>query len=155
LKYPNLTGLGPEEKMEVPQLSLPYVKENVMCFGCGKENPKSLKVKNRLDGDKIITEFTPTEYHQGWPGFAHGGALMTLIDECVGYATFVNNIYCVTAKIEVRLKSMARIGEPLIAEARIAKQSSRLIEIEVEVKRQDGSTVAEATSVQFIVQPGK
>jgi acyl-coenzyme A thioesterase PaaI-like protein len=138
--------------MDVPQLSLPHVKENVMCFGCGKDNPKSLKVKNYRDGDKVVTEFTPSEFHQGWPGFAHGGALMTLIDECIGFATFASNIYCVTAKIEVRLKSMARIGEPLIATARIAKRSSRIVEIEAEVKRRDGTLVAEASSVQFIVQ---
>jgi len=82
-----------------------------------------------------------------------GGALSAAIDECIGLATFVNKIYAVTAKLEIRFKSMARTGEPLIITAQITKKTSRTIEIAVQMKRHDGSMVAEASSVQFIVHP--
>jgi len=139
--------------MEIPHLSLVKVDENPMCFGCGKDNPHSLKIKMDRNNPVARAEFTPTECHQGWPGFAHGGALSAAIDECVGLATFVNRIYAVTAKLEIRFKSMARTGEPLIITAQITKKTSRTIEIAVQMKRHDGSMVAEGSSVQFIVHP--
>jgi acyl-coenzyme A thioesterase PaaI-like protein len=139
--------------MDMPHLSLVKVDENPMCFGCGRENPHSLKIKVDRNNPVARVEFVPTEYHQGWPGFAHGGALSAAIDECVGLATFLQKIYAVTAKLEIKFKSMARIGEPLIITAQITKQTRRTVEIAVQMKRQDGSVVAEGSSLQFIVHP--
>jgi uncharacterized protein (TIGR00369 family) len=138
--------------MEVPELYLPKVQENKMCFGCGKANPMGLKVKLYRDGEVARAEFVPGEYHQGWPGYMHGGVLMALVDECIGYSTFMSGIYTVTAKIEVRLKSMAAIGDPLTASARVTKKTKRLLEIQADVRRKDGSLVAEASSIQFVVK---
>ncbi len=137
--------------MDLPKLDLEKVSGNRLCFGCGKDNPLGLKLDPHREGDIARAEFTPVEYHQGWPGFAHGGVLMAVLDEIIGYAAYYANVYDVTAKIEIRLRSMARIGEPLIASARITKQSKRLLEITADLQRKDGTVVAEATSIQFIV----
>jgi acyl-CoA thioesterase FadM len=74
------------------------------------------------------------------------------MDEAIGWACHLNSIYTVTAKMEVRLKSIARIGEPLIISACITKQTRRTLEVEVKTKRKDDSVVAEASSIQFIAQ---
>ena len=137
--------------VNIPELSMDAIAENDMCFGCGKANPIGLKLKFSKDRDSVKAKFIPTENHQGWPGYAHGGVLMSVIDEAIGWVTFLANVYNVTAKIEVRLKSMARLGEPLIVTARITSQSKRLLETEVDLKRKDGTLVAEAKSIQFIV----
>ena len=138
--------------MEIPELNLEKVKANPMCFGCGRDNPQSLKMKFFQDGDTTGAEFLPREHHQGWPGHVHGGALMTAIDEAIGKAAFDKGIWAVTAKIEIRLKSMARIGEPLIVKTRIIKQTSRTAEVEARLNRQNGSAVAEALALLFIVK---
>jgi len=138
--------------MDIPQLTLAKVDKNPLCFGCGKDNPFSLKMKFYMEGDAAKAEFLPTEFHQGWPDYVHGGALMAAIDETIGWVVFQKRIYSVTAKIEVRLKSMARIGEPLTITSRIAKQTRRTLEVEVQMQRRDGSIVAEASSVQYIVK---
>lgn len=138
--------------MQIPQLSLTKVDNNTMCFGCGKENPHSLKMTFAKDGDLAKAEFIPTEFHQGWPGYTHGGVLMAAIDESIAWATFNKNIYTVTVKIDIRLRSMARVGEPLTITASIVKQTSRTLDVEVKMKRHDGSLVAEALSVQYIVK---
>ena len=137
--------------MEIPQLNLEKITENRFCFGCGKDNPFSLKLEPHRDGDEARAEFTPTEYHQSWPGYVHGGVLMAVLDEMIGTVSIYHNIFNVTAKIDVRIRSMARVGEPLIAAARISRQSKRLLEVEADLKRKDGSVVAEASSIQFIV----
>ncbi len=139
-------------KMEIPQLSLQTINDNSMCLGCGKSNQHGFKLKFVVEADNVSAEFTPKEHHQGWPGFTHGGALMIVLDEAIGWATFVKNIYAVTAKIEIRIRSMARIGEPLTVTAFVKKQTSRTLEVEANIKRQDGSVVAEASSLQFITR---
>ena len=138
--------------MDLPNISLEKIEKNAMCFGCGKDNQHGLKLKFYQDGDQAKSEFVPSEFHQGWPGYVHGGILITAMDEGIGWVTILKNIYCVTAKIEVRLKSMARIGEPLIISAYITRQTKRTIEVKAEIKRKDDSLVAEASSVQFITQ---
>ena len=111
--------------MEIPDLHLEKPEETQMCFGCGKSNPHSLKMKFYQDGDIAKSEFLPADWHQSWPGYVHGGALMAALDESIGWAIYSKGIYAVTAKIEIRLKSMARIGEPLIVSSNITKQTSR------------------------------
>jgi acyl-coenzyme A thioesterase PaaI-like protein len=138
--------------MEIPELKLEKITENPMCFGCGKANPHSLKIKAFQDGEVTKAEFLPTECHQSWPGHVHGGALMAALDEGIGWATFSKGIYAVTAKIDIRLKSMARIGEPLIVSAHIIKQTTRTVEVEATLNRQDDSLVAEATALLFKVK---
>ena len=138
--------------MEIPELHLEKIKGNPMCFGCGKSNPHSLKMSFFKDGETGKAEFLPNEYHQSWPGHVHGGALMAALDEGIGYATFSKGIYAVTAKIEIRLKSMALIGEPLIVSSHITKQTSRTVEVEARINRRDGSVVAEASALLFIVK---
>jgi len=138
--------------MEIPKLNLAKVENNQMCLGCGKANDHGFKLEFHQDGKSVRADFTPSKYHQGWPGFVHGGALMTVLDEAIGWACHFNEIFTVTAKIEIRIRSMARIGEPLIVSANITKQTRRTLELEADVKRHDGSVVAEASSVQFITQ---
>jgi acyl-CoA hydrolase len=138
--------------MDIPELKLEKITENPMCFGCGKANPHSLKMKVFQEGGITKTEFLPNESHQSWPGHVHGGALMAALDEGIGWATFSKGIYAVTAKIDIRLKSMAHIGEPLIVSARITKKTSRTVEVEAQINRRDDSLVAEAAALLYIVK---
>jgi len=142
--------------MEIPKISLEEAEWNAMCFGCGKENKHGLHMKfHQEDSGTVKSEFTPGENHQGWPGYIHGGILMTVMDEAIGWTGHLNNIYSVTAKIDVRLRSMVRVGEPLTVSARITKQTSRTLEVQAKITRPDSSLVAEASSLQFIIQPPK
>ena len=138
--------------MEIPELHLEKISENQMCFGCGKANPHSLKMKLLHEGETVKAEFLPNECHQSWPGHVHGGALMAALDEGIGWAVFAKGIYAVTAKIEIKLKSMALIGEPLIVSSHITKQTSRTVEVEAQINRRDDSVVAEAAALLFIVK---
>jgi acyl-coenzyme A thioesterase PaaI-like protein len=140
--------------MEIPKIDLDKVEFNDMCFGCGKNNARGFQLKFVHEGRTAKADFVPSEFHQGWPGFVHGGAMMTVLDEAIGWATTFEGMFTVTAKIEVRLKSMARVGEKLIVSATIARETTRTAEMEASIKRPDGSIVAEATSLQFITGRG-
>ena len=139
--------------MDIPKLSLENLENKNMCFGCGKENAYGFKLNFSQDAaGAVISEFIPGEHHQGWPGYVHGGALMVVIDEAIGWASHFANFRAGTAKIEFRLRSMALIGEPLTIRAWITRQTSRTLEVSAQVKRSDETIVAEASSVQFIAR---
>ncbi|MFC1905258.1 PaaI family thioesterase [Chloroflexota bacterium] len=139
--------------MDIPRVSVGKLEDYNMCFGCGTANQHGLQMKFYQDAEVTKSEFIPAEHHQGWPGYTHGGTLMAAIDETIGWASKYKNIYAVTARMEVKLKSMARIGEPLIISAYITNQTRRTLEVEANIKRQDDSIVAEASSILFIAQP--
>ena len=122
-----------------------------MCFACGRENPIGLKLHLRKDGGTVKTEFTPGEYHQGWPGIVHGGIINTLLDEAMGYATFFEGLYCVTAKTEVRIRQPVLVGQQLFISSTITRKTRKLVETKGKIALEDGTPVAEGKAIMYIV----
>ena len=56
------------------------------CLGCGDENPASLGLSFVLEGERVRSEFVLDRRHEGAPGFAHGGAVATALDDTLGHA---------------------------------------------------------------------
>ncbi len=56
------------------------------CYGCGRLNEHSYRIKTRWDGDETGTVFTPEPHHTSIPGYVYGGLLASLID-CHGTGT--------------------------------------------------------------------
>ncbi len=143
--------------VNLPNISLDGARDRTyhMCFGCGKDNPIGLKLKFKWDGKEARAEFISDNNHQGWPGYVHGGILMCLLDEAFGYTSMYSGFNNVTARVQVRLKRMALVGEPLVITCRIASRNKRLIETEATVSSKDGTVIAEGSSTQFIVSPAE
>ena len=133
-----------------PQVSIDTVKSPTMCFCCGKENPIGLKLDFTWDDGTARAELTPTELHQGWAGIVHGGIISCLLDEGLTYAAYFAGLDCVTAKMQVRLKRPAMVGEPLTIISSIVKKTRRLVETHATVSLKDGTPVAEATATHFV-----
>jgi len=141
--------------MEAKMVTLPRVSIDTrnfdMCFGCGRNNPIGLKLNLRQDGKTVRAEFTPTELHQGWSDVVHGGIIYCLLDEAMSYTAIFEGVYCVTAKMEARLRRPASIGEPLIITASITRNTRRLIEAKANISLKDGTPIAEGTATMFII----
>lgn len=127
-------------------------KDIDMCFGCGRNNPIGLKLEFTWDGKIVRGEFTPDAVHQGWSGVVHGGIIECLLDEVMSYTAYFEGIRTVTAKMNVRMVQVARIGDPLIATASITKRNRKLIKTKGALSLQDGSKVAEGTATLFIFE---
>lgn len=130
---------------------LKSVKSYTMCFACGQENPIGLKLRFRRDGETVKTEFTPGECHQGWPGIVHGGIIETLLDEAMGYAPFFQGMYCVTAKMEVRIRQPVFVGQRLLISSTIARKRRKLVEAEANIVLEDGTPVAEGKATVYVI----
>lgn len=122
-----------------------------MCFACGQENPVGLKLRFRRDGEMVKAEFTPGECHQGWPGIVHGGIIETLLDEAMCYAPYFHGMYCVTAKIEVRIRQPVLVGQQLLISSNIVRKTRKLVETEAHIVLEDGTRVADGTATAYVV----
>lgn len=66
-----------------------------------------------FDGDRVIGTTTIDERHEGAIGFAHGGALATLLDDAMGAMLFALERPAVTARLEVDYRKPAYLHQPL------------------------------------------
>ena len=137
--------------VNLPQVSISTDLSEGLCFGCGRNNPIGLKLDFQRDKETARAEFTPGEHYQGWPGIVHGGIIVSLLDEAMAYATYFEGVTCLTARMEIKLKRLAMVGEPLIITSSIIKNSRKLIETKAQVCLRDGTPVAESRATQYIV----
>jgi len=122
-----------------------------MCFACGRDNPIGLRLNFTWDNNLARAEFTPSQFHQGWSGIVHGGIIGCLLDEAMTYAPYFKGLDCITAKMELRLRRPALIGETLIITSSITKQTRKLVETKAAVSLKDGTLVAEGTATMFVL----
>ena len=119
-----------------------------MCFVCGKQNRDGLQLDFELVGeDGIRTEFTPPKRYQGWKDIVHGGIIATILDEVMVNAAYLRKIVAVSAKLEIRLRRPAAVGERLIFHGQILRHGAKTLEMKAWAEQEDGTVVAEATGL--------
>ncbi|MFW6029098.1 MAG: PaaI family thioesterase [Halanaerobiales bacterium] len=90
------------------------LRNDNMCFACGKDNPIGLKLNFELIEDNIVEAvFSPNKTHQGYGGIMHGGLVTTLLDEAMAKVLELNKIAAVTGEINVRFKKEVSIEQNL------------------------------------------
>ncbi len=134
-----------------PQITFDVERGYSRCFGCGQDNPIGLKLKFQPDGHTARAEFCPDEAYQGWPGLVHGGIIMCLLDEAMGWAVLFQGLNCLTAEMEVKLRRPAAINESLVVTGHITRKTRKLIEAKATVALADGTLIAEGKSKNFVV----
>ncbi len=117
------------------------------CFVCGQQNEAGLKTVYRVEGDRIVTEFTGDTRHQGFPGVVHGGILATLLDETMGRTALFERAWVMTGRLEVRYRSPAPTGQPLTVSAWATRVRSRSVEARGEVRTASGVLLAEGNGM--------
>lgn len=113
------------------------------CLGCGDENPAGVGLRMRRDGERVRGEVTLDRRHEGAPGYAHGGAVSTILDDALGMLLFVLERPAVTARIEVDFRRPAFLERPFEVEAWVDRVDGRKLHLVGEL-RADGELVAEA-----------
>lgn len=111
----------------------------------GLRNPNGLHLQYEIDGDTVVTTWTPGEDHVGFPGFVHGGLVAAVLDDIMGRTSALHRRWVVTARMEQRFRAPAPTGVPLRFEARITRLQRRAMTAEARALLPGGEVVAEAT----------
>src|SRR3954468_19005731 len=56
-----------------------YAPEGI-CFGCGVQNEKGLRIRSFPEGDEVVCEWHAEPHHQAFPGMLNGGIVGALLD---------------------------------------------------------------------------
>ena len=99
------------------------------CFGCGPENPFGLRLTYRVEGDALVTDFTPGGTHEGWPGIVHGGIIATILYEVMENFAFQKGIIAMMRDMDVQFRKPANIGTRITALARLELSADREMSI--------------------------
>ena len=116
------------------------------CLGCGDRNAAGIGMRMERDGDRVRASVTLDRRHEGAPGYAHGGAVTTILDDAFGMLLFVIERPAVTARLEVDFRRPAYLGHPFDVEARVDRIDGRKLWMVAEL-REEGELIAEARSL--------
>ena len=124
------------------------VREDHWCFGCGRQNPIGLKLSFYEDGEQVWAPWTPAREHQGYEGIVHGGLISTVLDEVMGWAIYVRQLWAVTGTMNVRFRKPVHVGEPLTARAWVESVTGRKVDVRAQLVRDsDSQILADATAL--------
>ena len=121
------------------------------CFGCGSANPKGLRLQHRTEGEYLVTEFTPQDEHQGWPGIVHGGIIETLLYEVLETHPFLRGEVAMMRTMNTRFRRPARIGDRIVARSWLTARDGRDIEIAADLKAEGGTVLTEGSATMVIL----
>ncbi len=116
------------------------------CLGCGDENPASLGLRLRREKDRVRGEVTLDRRHEGAPGFAHGGAISTALDDALGSVLLILERPAVTARLETNYRRPAFLGRRFEIEAWAERIEGRKLYLAGEL-RDDGKVIADARAI--------
>ncbi len=113
------------------------------CFACGPENPIGLRLQFEPEGDGVRAETTLAAEFQGWKSVAHGGIVMSLMDEAMAHAAGAAGHRGVTASINVRFRKPVPIGAPITITGHIAWQRRNVLGLEAQLSDASGMVLAD------------
>jgi acyl-coenzyme A thioesterase PaaI-like protein len=123
------------------------------CWVCGPGNPSGLQVAFEPMGDNgSRAVYVAREEHGGWPGVLHGGVVLALMDEALGWSLYFHGEGGVTARFEARFRQQIPIGSPLIIRAWTVGRRGRLVKAKADVRMtgDDGPLLVEAEASMFL-----
>jgi acyl-coenzyme A thioesterase PaaI-like protein len=122
------------------------------CMGCGPENEAGVGLRMRRDGERLRGDVTLDRRHEGAPGYAHGGAVSTILDDALGMLLFVLRRPAVTARMEVDFRRPAYLGRRFEVETWVDRVDGRKLWL-AGALREEGEPVAEAKALFIEVDP--
>jgi acyl-coenzyme A thioesterase PaaI-like protein len=107
-------------------------------------------MKFQVEGDDVVTRFTPERTHAGAPGVMHGGLVTTIADEVGCWALIaLRGKFGFTGTMSSRFPRPVRVGRETVGRATITKESSRLMHVGVRLS-QDGDDCFSST-MSFVI----
>lgn len=115
-----------------------------------ESNPLGLSLSFTREGDIAKAEFVLNENHQRFSGYIHEGVIALLMDEGMGWISRnIAGVSSVTARMNIKVYELPKVGEPLVITAGIKNNSRKLLEEYVRIERKNGALLAEGNCLQY------
>ncbi len=92
---------------------------------------------------------------QGPPGHAHGGSISALLDEAMGFASWVAGLTVVAAEIKIRFIEMLPLGHEVQFEAWVKRVNGRKVLTGSRVLGPDGTVFGKGTGLFIVIDAEK
>ncbi|HEX4484754.1 MAG TPA: PaaI family thioesterase [Terriglobales bacterium] len=127
------------------------------CFGCGKENPQSMRLKFTYDEQtrQVASTFRLGKRYSGPPGYCHGGIIATILDEAMAKLNKPNLVTAVTAHMAVDYLKPVPLNKRLRAQAHETWSADRRRFREAVILNEEGTVLARAQGIFITVDPRK
>lgn len=128
------------------EIENPY--QDGLCFYCGPNNQDGLKLKFYLDEEtgEVSTEYLPSAPFIGQGQILHGGIMIGLLDEIMGWMSHVGTgEMAVTSDIRVEFLRPVYLGIPVRVTCRVTSTENPRIHMEAEIVNGDGVVCSRAT----------
>ncbi len=135
------------------------VVDDGKCFACGPDNAHGIGLRFTLVGPGAVTATVVlAPGFQGYAGIAHGGIVMTLLDEGMAHAAGAAGVLGVTAQIEVRFRAPVPLERELLVRGTVNWQRRGVLDIASSVTDATGATVYATAQGRFVargaIEPG-
>ena len=123
------------------------------CFGCGDENGLGLRLVFEREGESVVSRTQLGADYAGYPAFAHGGVVATMLDEAMGWAMLhLVGRHGVTRSLNVTYRRPVPLGRELIVRARVIDVADRDARIESSVEDSRGRILAHGAGSWVVVR---
>ena len=130
------------------------LKKSTLCFVCGQDNPRGMKLCITPDGDHgAKTELVVHEDYRGWADYLHGGVISLVFDELLGWISIFEGRDAVTARLEVRYRKPVPLGTHLVFKGVLEKETRGILEIITKAFTDDGTLVADGKGRMMVINP--
>lgn len=120
---------------------------NGLCFACGEKNPHGLGMRVEYQGQRAVCRLSLPEHFQGWANIAHGGVVLTILDEIMAYAVLRFAGQGVTIGMESSFRKPVPLGREIVASGWVVGHQGRQARAEGELRlAQDDSLLAQASA---------
>ena len=116
------------------------------CLGCGPDNPAGMGLRLRVEQGRVVGRVRFDRRQEGAPGFAHGGAVATVLDDALGTVLVIVEKPAVTANLNVDFRAPVFLDRDLELHAWCERIDGRKIHLAGEL-REDGTLLAEARAL--------
>ncbi|MBJ7608900.1 MAG: PaaI family thioesterase [Candidatus Dormibacteraeota bacterium] len=120
-------------------------------FVHGLRNPSGLHLQYHLEGDHVVTAWTPDHNHAGFPGFVHGGLIAAVLDDVMGRCSVLQRRWVVTGRMETRFRAGAPIGAHLRVEGWMTRLTRRGMLAESALRSENGVVLAQASGTYLSI----
>lgn len=118
------------------------------CVVCGKKNPIGLQLDIEKEGTgEAWARLTLPKEFQGYREVAHGGIVVTLLDEMMVHALWAKGVPNVTARISVRFRKPVPVEAPLFVHGKVTGRKGKMFIAKSTLKDSKGMILAEAESL--------